>query len=126
MFESNTLLYYINDILKNKNIDIALFADDTAVTASSVNTKKLKIKKLESNNIIQTDNIPINTVKAMRDFGLTLDRKRNCKEKIETIKIKEIVAYGMLQPYMVKFSALSLDMKLQLFRAYVRLILTYA
>lgn len=152
-------LIFINDIPKNSGTQLAMFADDTAIIASSrrawlANSKiskhleqleqycnkwKLRINPDKSQlinfsnkryqekfQVAKINDISIPTINTATYLGVKLDYKLKFTDHIKFIKSKGYAAYKYIFPYIKYDSPLTTKLKIQLYKAYVRPILTYA
>lgn len=150
---------YINDIPKNQNTKLAMFADDTAIFATSVREEqaknylqrhinqlqlyfekwKLKINvdktqltvfnhkhRHNLNHTITINNINIQETDTVKYLGVILDRKLLFKHHIEEVRKKARIAKSIIYPYIQKTNPLSRQLKLRLYKAYIRSIILYA
>lgn len=150
---------FINDIPKNDQTQLALFADDTAVMASSTKegkcreyaqrhleeiTEYFKKWKLQINaektktitfsqkrtftqpdTKIKISDTDIQESEKVKYLGIILDRKLLFKEHIKDTKGKAYAVKSIISPYLNKTNPLSQNLKVQLYKAYVRSVIMY-
>jgi hypothetical protein len=89
-------------------------------THSSIMRKKQKDIKIKFNGI------PLDWLPCVKHLGVLLDSKLLFRQNIKSNIIKARKVTGVLFPLMKKFSCVPLKEKINLYRSYIRPILTYA
>lgn len=106
---------YINDIPKGENTELVLYADDTAIMASSSESFTQKYREANQEHIT-TENTEVEEQEAIKYLGVHLDRKLTFQRHIKGTRKKVAAAKNFIAPYI---TPLSQKLKFQLVRAYI-------